>query len=218
MPVILNIDTSTEIASVSVADNALILSCVLNNVQKEHASFLHFAIKEVLQKTGLTLNQMDAIAVTEGPGSYTGLRVGMATAKGLAYALNKPFITIGTLTAMAKTANIKSDFICPMIDARRMEVYYALYDSNFKEIISPSAIILTDNFLKQELTNNKILFIGSGSLKWKTLINNDNCIYVNDTNISEAIAQLSYSKFMEKDFTELAHCQPLYAKEFYNGI
>ena len=221
MGLILNIDTSTETASVSIAREGAILSFTTNNVQKEHASFLHLAIKDLLQHASVNFKQLDAIAITEGPGSYTGLRVGMATAKGLSYALNKPFITVETLAAMALAAATKNknftNYYCPMIDARRMEVYTALYDHEMIEILPACAIVLTDTSFLKELKDNKITFSGSGIQKWKAIINNNNCIFLDEINITLSIAQLSEKKFSEKKFKELANSQPLYVKEFYTG-
>ena len=221
MGLILNIDTSTETASVSIARDGAILSFIDNAVQKEHASFLHTAIKNILQQAGVNPDQINAVAVTEGPGSYTGLRVGMAAAKGLSYALNIPFITIGTLTAMAfAAASINKNaghYYCPMIDARRMEVYTALYNSDIKAILPVCAIVLTDKSFIKELTTNKIIFFGSGMKKWKAITNNNNCIFLEEINFSVAMAKLSHINFIEKNFTELINSQPLYVKEFYNG-
>ena len=220
MALIVNMDTSTETASVSIARDGVILFSATNPVQKEHASFLHIAIKDLMQKADINFIDLDAIAVTEGPGSYTGLRVGMAAAKGLAYALNKPFITINTLTAMAfaaVTENERFDYYCPMIDARRMEVYTALYNNKMIEILSASAIVLTEQTFIKELKNNKIAFSGSGSAKWKVLCNTPNCFFLDDMNLFTSIAQLSLKKFIDKNFTELAHSQPLYVKEFFNS-
>lgn len=220
MALIVNIDTSTETASVSIAKDGIILFSETNLVQKEHASFLHIAIKDLMQKADINFLNVDAISVTEGPGSYTGLRVGMATAKGLAYALNKPFITINTLTAMAFAAvmnNESFDYYCPMIDARRMEVYTALYNNKMIEILSSSAIVLTKQTFIKELKNNKIAFWGSGSAKWKTVCSNENSFFLDDLEILSSIAQLALKKFNDKNFTELANSQPLYVKEFFNS-
>lgn len=221
MAIILNIDTSTENASVSIAKQGVILAVETNNIQKEHASFLHPAIKVLLSKTSLNIKQFDAIAVTQGPGSYTGLRVGMASAKGLAYALKKPFITVGTLPAMALAAaeaNNQTDFYyCPMIDARRMEVFTALYNNDIKEILPVCAIILSAETFKKELERTKIVFCGSGSVKWRMLARGTHCFYEDNINLPVSIAKISEKFYSEKKFTELTHSQPLYLKEFYNN-
>lgn len=221
MAILLNIDTATDIASVSIAENGKVLVFKENAIQKDHATFLHPAIQNILQQAGMEINQLNAIAVTGGPGSYTGLRVGMASAKGLCYALNKPFICINTLEAMALSGIMHHPnseyYYCPMIDARRMEVFTALYKNNLQNIVPASAIILSEQFLQNELLNNHIVFFGSGAEKWKKIVNHSNCIFWEQSNLYKALAQLSFEKFFENNFTELAHSQPFYAKEFYNG-
>jgi len=223
MSIILNIDTSTEIASVSIADNGVILASVLNAIQKEHASFLHNAVKDVFSSLSLNINNIDAIAVTNGPGSYTGLRVGMASAKGFCYALNKPLITVGTLNAMAtaglhaaKETAVQSTLFCPMIDARRMEVYTAVFDSNMLEILPACAMVLDENSFKEMLSKNKMLFFGSGAIKWSSICTSENAGIINELEITTAINQLSYKKFINNDFTDLSYSEPLYVKEFFS--
>src|SRR5665647_1745116 len=146
MALILNIDTATESAIISISEKDKIIDSVTNSNQKDHASFLQPAIKNLLQKADLSINKLNAIAVTAGPGSYTGLRVGMASAKGLCYALKIPLITINTLEVMAlsslKQIHDPSALYCPMIDARRMEVFTAVYDHHLTEIIKPCSMIL----------------------------------------------------------------------------
>src|ERR1700761_8249865 len=141
MSLILNIDTATETAHLSIAKNGTVLQQLFNEDQKGHAAFLQPAIKKILAEQSLLINEIDAIAVTEGPGSYTGLRIGMASAKGLSYALRKPLITVNTLEAMARSAvdvlarnpiDSKEILLCPMIDARRMEVFTAIYNMELK--------------------------------------------------------------------------------------
>src|SRR5688572_23118107 len=147
MPLILNIDTATENATISISENENVVNFLSSNNQKDHASFLQPAIKQLLALNNFSIEQLNAISVTIGPGSYTGLRVGLATAKGLCYALNIPLITSGTLEVMAlsvikQTEEPESYLYCPMIDARRMEIFTGVYDHNLNEIIRPSAITL----------------------------------------------------------------------------
>src|SRR5215208_5364975 len=138
MSFILNIDTALETASVSLANNGRMLQSLVSESQKDHASWLHPAIKILLEKQGIGMDQLVAVGVSNGPGSYTGLRVGLSTAKGFCYALNIPLITIGTLKLMAFSARDEAeDLICPMIDARRMEVYTAIYTGEMAELIKP---------------------------------------------------------------------------------
>lgn len=225
MSLILNLDTSIETASVSIARNGIIIASIKNEVQKEHAGFLQPAIKELTAECNISFKDLNAIAVTIGPGSYTGLRVGMASAKGLCYALKKPFITIGTLNALAaaaidkKIATIETLF-CPMIDARRMEVYTSIFDVNMNEIVAPCAMVLTRNSFADYLQNNPILFNGSGALKWSELIEKDlvkQPAFLLETDITESISFLSYKKFLAADFSDLSYSEPLYVKDFYNA-
>ena len=223
MSIILNIDTSIETASVSIAKDGAIIASVKNAIQKEHAGFLHIAIRDLLLQSSLELKQMDAIAVTIGPGSYTGLRVGMASAKGLCYALNKPFITIGTLNALTVAAINKTkedtpgyDLFCPMIDARRLEVYTAIFDKDMNEIIAPCAMVLNNNSFEDLLKSNNILFVGSGAKKWSNLIESAKASFLNEIDASNAISNLSYTKLKHKDFTDLSYSEPLYVKDFFS--
>ena len=150
MAYLLNIHSATETAIINLMAGQEILSTLCNHETKQHAFFLHTAIKELLREQGIGIKNLNAIGVSSGPGSYTGIRVGLATAKGLCYALNIPLITYNSLELMALSArnNAKDEiaFYCPMIDARRMEVYTAIYNFNMEEIESPSAQILTENF------------------------------------------------------------------------
>lgn len=221
MGLILNIDTSIETAAVSIAKDGKILGCITNEIQKEHASFLHIAIQNLQEQTAIKLTELDAIAVTEGPGSYTGLRVGMASAKGFAYALNKPFITVNTLAVLAQaviTDTQQDDvYYAPMIDARRLEVFTAVYDKDLNEILQPCAMVLDEHSYSKELAQNEIIFFGSGMNKSKALIKSDNALYTNVKNIPTAMSILTHKKFTSNLFTNLAHSEPLYIKEFYMG-
>lgn len=150
MSLILNIDTSTDFATITLAEDGKVLKSISNTIQKDHAAFLHPAVNEVLQSGERKISDLDAIAVTAGPGSYTGIRVGLAAAKGLSLALNIPLITINTLLLLAKDAILNhtsgTDILfCPVIDARRMEVFTAVYNNTLSEILSPCTMILTNN-------------------------------------------------------------------------
>ena len=167
------------------------------------------AIKEMMEEAGISLQQLDAIAVSSGPGSYTGLRVSMATAKGLCYALQKPLITVGTLKMMAVAAREAStDLLCPMIDARRMEVFTAVYDHSLSEILSPVNIILDNESFKGLLEKHSILFFGNGSEKFRSLISHPNASFKNLEATAEHMTGLSYSQFKNKEFADLAYTEP----------
>lgn len=223
MGLILNIDTATETAQVSFAKDGKVLQSLTNELQKDHASFLQTAIQQLAKKNSIALADVDAIAVTAGPGSYTGIRVGMASAKGLCYALNKPLIAINTLQVLTVAAqqelnNASEILFCPMIDARRMEVFTATYNNTLAEILPPCAIILEEKSFLSQLQNNKILFFGSGAPKWKSLCSHSNASFAAASNITEAMASLSEAYFVQQKFSDLAYSQPFYIKEFQDKI
>jgi tRNA threonylcarbamoyladenosine biosynthesis protein TsaB len=220
MSIILNIDTSLETASVSIAKEGAILSVQTNAVQKEHASFVHVAINELLAKENLKPAQLNAVGVTSGPGSYTGLRVGLSAAKGLCYALNKPLITVGTLEVMTKDMmlqmkNTRNCLFCPMIDARRMEVFTAMYDESFNEIIPPHAEVLTSQSFAEKYDEKMLIFFGSGMSKWKEISNINNAFFRENNFLPNALNMLIYQKFTSSDFANLSTSIPQYSKPFY---
>jgi tRNA threonylcarbamoyladenosine biosynthesis protein TsaB len=213
---ILNIDTAVVSASLCLAKDDQVLKLKVNPSQKDHASWLHVAIKDMMEEAGLSLKELDAIAVSSGPGSYTGLRVSMATAKGLCYALQKPLITVSTLKMMAVAAiDASTDLLCPMIDARRMEVFTAIYDHSLVEILSPVNIILENESFKELLHTSSILFFGNGSEKLKPLVSHPNAQFQNLEANAEHMTGLSFSQFEKKEFADLAYAEPYYGKAFY---
>ncbi len=218
MSIILNIDTAQETAFVCISENGLPIFIAENHSQKDHASFLHPAIDELLKKAAISITELDAIAVTKGPGSYTGLRVGMSAAKGLAYTLQKPLITISTLELMAHdmlmTTGDKESMNCPMIDARRMEVFTAMYDSNLKETIPPSALILDDNTFADTLKNNRIYFTGSGSLKFQHICKHENAKFIQSNNLKISMSDMSKIMFDINLFNDIALVEPDYLKAY----
>lgn len=216
MALILNIDTAVETASVCLAKDDEVLSIVKNEKQKDHAVWLHLAIKEVFEKNVLELKTIDATAITGGPGSYTGLRIGMATVKGICYALAKPMIILNTLQVMANSARHENaDLLCPMIDARRMEVFTALYSKDLQTIKEAAAITLNEQSFDEELANHRICFFGNGSDKFRSIKKNKNAFFsLVDTDASH-MAPLSEDKFRRKEFADLAYAEPIYLKEFY---
>lgn len=219
MAYILNIHTSTETAIVNLAAGQEVLGTSINHEAKQHAAFLHSAIHELLQHQGIDIKKLDAIGVSCGPGSYTGIRIGLATAKGLCYALKIPLITYSALEVMAlSAANLVQDcngFYCPMIDARRMEVYTAIYNYDIQETASPSAMILNENSFVDILNSNKIYFSGSGSYKFKSLTKNGNAVFLTGLISTESLANIAGKKFEKNDFESIPYAQPLYIKEFH---
>ena len=219
MALILNIDTALDTASVCLANDNTILQQSINENQKEHAAWLHTAIAELLQNAGYAPKDLEAVAVSIGPGSYTGLRVGLASAKGLCYALNIPLIAISTLKLIAFAAQKEAesgDLICPMIDARRMEVFTALYDQELIEKAPPSAILIDATSFSEILSAQKILFCGNGSKKLQKIISNPNAKFSEIDAGAANLAQLSYNSFRNREFADLAYTDPTYIKEFYS--
>lgn len=220
MALILNIDTSINSTYVSLAKDGIVLDSFFSNDQKSNATNLHTAIQDIMVKANEKVTAINAIAVANGPGSYTGLRIGLATAKGLCYALKIPLITIGTLEIMAHeiiTQENKKDLLyCPMIDARRMEVFTALYDCNMKEIITPCAMVLNTQSFAEILGENKILFFGNGMEKWRNININSNALFAEIEHFRNSLNIISLSKFNLSQFTDNAYSEPFYVKEFYN--
>lgn len=217
MSLILNIDTALDTASVCLSEdgNELQLSCSEN--QKDHASWLHTEIAGLLQKSGKRIKDLDAVAVSIGPGSYTGLRVGLAAAKGFCYALNIPLITVNSLKIIALAAKDETiDIICPLIDARRMEVFTAVYDKDLREKNSPHTLVIDENSFASLLLTGKILFCGNGVKKLQPLISNSNALFSNKIADASHLARLSFPCYNKNEFSDLAYAEPLYIKEFYS--
>src|SRR5579871_6069248 len=179
MALILNIDISTESAAICLSKDGMQLALSESNEQKEHASWLHVAIDKMMKSNGFLMKDLSAVAVIDGPGSYTGLRVGMSAAKGLCYALQIPLITESSLKFMAYAAtkqinDISDSFLCPMIDARRMEVFTALYNQRLEELLPPTAMLLDEKSFLAHLSSKKICFFGNGSAKWEKMTDSNN--------------------------------------------
>ena len=219
MSLILNIDASTTAASICLCKEGKKLLLMENGNQKDHAAWLHVAIEMMMRESGYVMKDVSAVAVTSGPGSYTGLRVSMATAKGLCYALQIPLITENTLMMMAFAAKQKTDdnsfLFCPMIDARRMEVFTSLYNNNLEEIISPTAMVIDEKSFSTELEADKILFFGNGSDKWQRISTSNNAFFTEIPLLTEFLGSLSYKKFINRQFTDIIYSEPAYTKEFH---
>ncbi len=222
MHYILHIDTATETAHVSLAADGNLLQLLVNDNQKDHAAFVQTGITQLLQQASVSMNDISAVAVTAGPGSYTGLRVGMASAKGLCYALNKPLVAINTLEVMTKAVQLQTTqddiLFCPMIDARRMEVFTAIYNSKLNVVMEPCALILDENSYASHLQKNKILFFGSGAAKWQAITVHPHISFAAVTCLPEAFAALSYYYYSNNVVADLAYIQPYYIKEFKTNI
>lgn len=222
MSYILNIHTATETAIVNLVKNNELLGTHTNYDTQRHASFLHTAIRELLQTNNINIKSLNAVGVSAGPGSYTGMRVGLAAAKGLCYALNIPLITFNSLELMALSAaaHIKDDtaLYCPMIDARRMEVFTAVYNYKLQELIPPSAMILDKNSFADMLNSNKIYFSGSGIDKFKKIVQSENSAFIKEPISSESLRAISWKKYSMNTYENIPYAQPLYLKDFYTAI
>ncbi|MDZ4794585.1 MAG: tRNA (adenosine(37)-N6)-threonylcarbamoyltransferase complex dimerization subunit type 1 TsaB [Bacteroidota bacterium] len=217
MNLILNIDTAVETASVCLANEEGMISLAVNANQKDHAGWLHSAIAALLQKNNSRPAQLDAVAVSIGPGSYTGLRVGLAAAKGLCYALQIPLISIPTLEMMAFAVKEEAtELICPLIDARRMEVFTAVYTTKLEEIVPACALILDESSFSAELLNGPVLFCGNGSKKLQALTTHPHASFSQTTANASHMVLLSQNCFVKGQFADLAYSEPLYIKEFYS--
>ena len=219
MSLILMIDTAQEIAFVSISKDGVPIGCIQNDIQKEHAGFLHIAIQDLLKSCEVELKDIDAISVTKGPGSYTGIRVGMASAIGLSYALNKPIIHICSLKLLAHAALNKitepSQFLfCPMIDARRMEVFTGLFDEMLESKLEPSAMIIDENFMSDFLIKQSVCFIGSGKDKFEKICKNNNAQFLEVENLHFAMAALSNFYYSNNSFASIESFEPAYLKAF----
>ncbi|MDD2594642.1 MAG: tRNA (adenosine(37)-N6)-threonylcarbamoyltransferase complex dimerization subunit type 1 TsaB [Bacteroidales bacterium] len=215
---LLLIETSTESCSVAVARGEEVLFQKFTSIPKQHAAHLAPFIVEVLKTTGLSIDDCDAIAVSEGPGSYTGLRVGVSTAKGLCFGAGKPLIAVGTLQILAMQGKGKADTIVSMIDAGRMEVYSALFDKNATQTSDTEATILDENSFADILSTGKVLFIGNGVDKFKAIINHPNAMFESCTPQAAGMVIPALHSMKQKEFKDVAYFEPFYLKEFVAGI
>ena len=217
MAYILNIETATTNCSVSLSKEGetLVLKEDYND-NYSHAERLHIYIDAVLKEAKVPLNKLDAISVSKGPGSYTGLRIGVSAAKGLCYALDKPLIAIATLEALAHQVSIEEDgVIVSMLDARRMEVYSAVFNSDFQQIRDTQAQILDENSFAEYLEKGKVYFIGNGVEKTKGLIAHHNAVFIEDKLPSaNEMSRLAYNKHKKNDIEDVAYFEPYYLKDF----
>jgi len=229
MALILNIETSTEVCSVALARDGVVIHSRENLTGQNHAMLVTVFIEELLAESNLAMEQLDAVAVSGGPGSYTGLRIGVSVAKGICYASRLPLISITSLEAMAhhvihdpdhyqlpKTNNV---LFCPMIDARRMEVYTAFYDKEGRQVRDIQADIIDHQSYLPFLENNLVLFFGNGSAKCREAINHPNAIFINGIiTRAENMIPLSERDFQLKKFVDIAYYEPFYLKDFIATI
>lgn len=219
MALILHIDTALQRAFVGLSRDGELMAELTNEKQNDHAAFVQPAIQTILSETGIQLDQLDAVGVVAGPGSYTGLRVGMSSAKGLCYALGLPLLRVSTLKVMAAAA--VSSFpgfagYCPMIDARRDEVYTAIYAEDLQEMKPAQALILTPDSFMPELVSQRLLFTGNGAEKWKNIMRaGSNAFFEQENYNGHHLARLLLKSFKNKEFCDIAYSEPFYLKDFH---
>lgn len=222
---VLCLETATSVCSVALTENGKVIAFREINEGFSHAEKLTVFISEILREAYKKVNDLDAVAVSSGPGSYTGLRIGVSVAKGLCLAADKPLISIPTLEAMAFGARNKikvSDpeiLFCPMIDARRMEVYCALYDLQLDCLHPSSAIVVTEEFFSDKRKGKKVYYFGDGAEKCRTILNDQSefIFYPEMFPSAKYMAELAFKKFNDKWFENLSLFEPLYLKEYQPG-
>ena len=187
----------------------------MNNGNYSHAEVLHTFILEVLNEASISIHDIDAIAVSKGPGSYTGLRIGVSAAKGLSFSLNKPLVSIDTLTSLSYSIAINEGLIVPMLDARRMEVYSAIFNHNNEQIREIKAEIIDTTSFVDYLQTNTVYFLGDGAQKCKDIITHKNAVFVDGKFPSaREMAELSFQKYKKNELEDVAYFEPFYLKDF----
>lgn len=227
MALILGIETATSICSVALVKGGKIVAMRESVGTREHSAELTGYITEVFAEAGFSYSQMDAVAVSMGPGSYTGLRIGVSSAKGLCYATDKPFIAVDTLKSLAwlalqklKTENAPLDnvLLCPMLDARRMEVYTAMFDQHLQVIENVNARII-DQDAFDRFPDREIVYFGDGASKCQTVLAGKNKItFLDHINLTaQAVCVLAEAEYEAQNFADVAYCEPFYLKDFVAG-
>jgi len=221
MATIINIDTSTEVCSVSLSKDGNLIGIKENKDGLKHAQLVTLYIQDLLKEANIEIKNLDAIAVSKGPGSYTGLRIGVSTAKGICYGAQIPLIAIETLQTLTEGAinsieqPIKDAWFCPMIDARRMEVYNAFYNINNNKTVEIAATIIDDESFKDILDERTVYFFGNGSEKCKETIKHPNAIFIdNISNSALNMITLAHKAFNNQSFEDIAYFEPFYLKDF----
>ena len=217
---ILCIETATTNCSVALSINGeQVIICEDNDVKYSHAERLHPYIEKVFQETSFTKEDLTAIAISKGPGSYTGLRIGVSAAKGLCYALDIPLIAIPTLTSLSRRVTCEENaFIIPMLDARRMEVYSAVFNSENKQIRDTEAQILDENSFSTYLEQGKVYFVGNGVSKFEEICQHPTAVFIKDTLPSATqMCSLAEAKSALNQYEDVAYFEPYYLKDFIAG-
>lgn len=227
MATILNIETATEVCSVNLACDGEVLFEKESSEGLSHSQMLTVFIREIFEESNSGFTRLDAVAVSKGPGSYTGLRIGVSVAKGICYSLDIPLIAVGTLDVLGKYAADYSEkylpgsvdagnaLFCPMIDARRMEVYTALYNAKGEKIEPVSAKIIDENAFSDHLKQHPVLFFGNGAEKCKPALTHSNALFSGPLKASARfMIKLTEEKYNKNDFEDVAYFEPFYLKNF----
>src|SRR5688572_6693062 len=218
MSLILSLETSAKVCSVAIHDDGKLIATSEIHIEQSHASKLAVLIEEVKNKAGIELSQLKAVAISSGPGSYTGLRIGTSTAKGFCFALGIPLISIGSLELLAfqmKDENPQEAYLCPMIDARRMEVYCLITDSGLNIIHPTEAKVIDEDSFKEYLDKGQVLFFGDGSDKCKDKIVHKNAQFITGVYPkSSQLGVMAHKKFKSNEVEDLVNFEPHYLKEF----
>lgn len=225
---IICLETATNLCSVALCNSSGVISLRESNVSKSHASMLTIFIEDIFKENGIKARELEALAVSKGPGSYTGLRIGVSVAKGIAYAASIPLIAIETTLSMfwgvsgsrkEKAEGALNTLYCPMLDARRMEVYYAIYDAHGKTVKDVSAEIIHEDSFDNIPETQKIIFFGDGAGKCKDVIKRPNAYFADDFRISAShMHRPVFQAFNDHHFEDVAYFEPLYLKDFLTSI
>lgn len=224
---ILHMETATDICSVAVSEDDNILALVESGQERNHARLLNPFMREALKKAGLGIDDLHGVAVSKGPGSYTGLRIGVSTAKGLAYARNLPLLATGTLENLAYAAleltqvrQLEKDWLlCPMIDARRMEVYAGFYNTGMQLVRKVSADIINGDSYRDLLEEHRICFFGNGASKCREVLPEERTLFLEDVHpTASAMIRPVLKKFRSGKFEDIAYFEPFYLKDFVATI
>lgn len=222
MPLLLALETSSTVCSVALYKGEQLLGASELQIEKSHSSHITVMISQLVENSGFELKDLKAVAVSGGPGSYTGLRIGSSTAKGICYSLDVPLIDVSTLHSLAaqviaSTPNPERYLFCPMVDARRMEVYTCLLDHQLNEVYPITPLVLDNTSFQEQLREKEIIFFGSGSAKFKELVSeNDNALFVDGVLPSaKSVGALALNKLKKEAFEDVAYYEPFYLKDVY---
>lgn len=220
MNYIISIETATPTCSIALHNSGNLVALKELHVEKSHAEMLTIMIRDLIAESGILFKELKAIAISRGPGSYTGLRIGTSTAKGLCFSLDIPLIAVNTLYSMAQHMikyNVHQYLLAPLLDARRMEVYGLITDHQLQPIMNTSAVIIQEDSFKDIIDNHRIIFFGSGAIKCKPVLGKHSHTFFIDRihPSASSLGELAYQKYLQQEFEDLAYFTPNYLKEFH---